>query len=84
MFKYDLIIINRGFWPVYPVLGEGLLRLAEVLASSKKVGVIFQGKKKFKNYLKIAKAAGKNLAKYTKGKSAKSAKSGKIGQNRQN
>lgn len=54
MFKYDLIIINRGFWPVYPVLGEGLLRLAEVLASSKKVGVIFQGKKKFKNYLKIA------------------------------
>ncbi len=53
MFKYDLIIINRGFWPSYPVLGESLLRLSEILALSKKVGVIFQGKKNFKSHLKI-------------------------------
>jgi glycosyltransferase involved in cell wall biosynthesis len=40
--RYDLVIINRSFWPTYPVLGEGLLRVAESFASSKKVAVIFQ------------------------------------------
>jgi len=40
--NYDLAIINRSFWPVYPVIGEGLLRVAETLATSKKVAVITQ------------------------------------------
>ena len=53
MFKrYDLVIINRSFWPIYPVLGEGLLRLAESLASSKKVAVIIQDHENIKKHLK--------------------------------
>mgnify|MGYP006398444663 FL=1 len=44
--KYDLAIINRSFWPVYPVVGEGLLRLAESQAKNKKVIVYSQGKEK--------------------------------------
>ena len=42
MARYDFLIINRSFWPIYPVIGEGLLRLAEELAFTKKVGVILQ------------------------------------------
>ena len=42
MDRYDLVIVNRSFWPVYPVIGEGLLRVAEDLSSSKKVAVILQ------------------------------------------
>ena len=56
MFKrYDLVIINRSFWPIYPVLGEGLLRLAESLASSKKVAVIIQDHENIKKHLKKSK-----------------------------
>lgn len=56
MFKrYDLVIINRSFWPIYPVLGEGLLRLAESLASSKKVAVIMQDHENIKKHLKKSK-----------------------------
>jgi hypothetical protein len=40
--RYDLVIINRSFWPVYPVVGEGLLRVAESLVPLKKVAVILQ------------------------------------------
>ncbi|MCK2150065.1 glycosyltransferase [Marinobacter alexandrii] len=40
--RRDLAIINRSFWPVYPVIGEALLRLAEDLAGGKKVSVIMQ------------------------------------------
>lgn len=40
--RLDLIIINRSFWPVYPVIGEALLRFAELQAQMKSVGVIFQ------------------------------------------
>ena len=42
MDRYDLLIVNRSFWPVYPVIGEGLLRVAESLAFSKKVAVVLQ------------------------------------------
>ena len=53
MFKrYDLVIINRSFWPSYPVIGEGLLRLAENLASHKKIAVIMQGNIHIKKSLK--------------------------------
>ncbi len=52
MSRYDLVIINRSFWPVYPVLGEGLLRVAESIASSKKVAVIFQEHENINNHLK--------------------------------
>ena len=53
MFKrYDLLIINRSFWPLYPVIGEGLLRLAESLASHKKVAVISQDHNNIKKSLK--------------------------------
>ncbi len=27
--RLDLVIINRSFWPVYPVIGEALMRFAE-------------------------------------------------------
>lgn len=40
--RSDLAIINRSFWPVYPVIGEALLRFAEQAASQRKVSVILQ------------------------------------------
>ena len=52
MVRHDLLIINRSFWPIYPVIGEGLLRVAESFASSKKVAVILQDHAKIKKYLK--------------------------------
>lgn len=54
MKRYDFVIINRSFWPIYPVIGEGLLRLAESLAvDKKKVAVIVQDQlKNIKNNLK--------------------------------
>lgn len=43
MFKrLDFAIINRSSWPVYPVIGEALMRLAEQQAKTQKVGVILQ------------------------------------------
>ncbi len=43
MFKrLDLAIINRSFWPVYPVIGEALMRFAEQQAKTQRVGVILQ------------------------------------------
>lgn len=53
MFKrYDLVIINRSFWPVYPVIGEALLRLAENLSQSKKVAVVMQNHDNVRSHLK--------------------------------
>ena len=52
MARYDFLIINRSFWPIYPVIGEGLLRLAEELACTKKVGVILQDHVGIKKKLK--------------------------------
>ena len=53
MFKrYDLVIINRSFWPVYPVIGEALLRLAENLSHTKKVAIIMQDHDNIKKHLK--------------------------------
>jgi len=50
--RYDLVIINRSFWPVYPVIGEALLRLAENLSHSKKVAVVMQDHDNIKDHLK--------------------------------
>ena len=55
MARYDLLIINRSFWPIYPVIGESLLRLAEELSSLKKVAVVMQDHANIKRKLKIAK-----------------------------
>ena len=53
MFKrYDLVIINRSFWPVYPVIGEALLRLAENISHSKKVAIVVQDHDNIRNHLK--------------------------------
>lgn len=52
MERYDLVIINRSFWPVYPVIGEGLLKVAEKLAVSKKISVILQDHDNIKHNLK--------------------------------
>ena len=53
MFKrYDLVIINRSFWPVYPVIGEALLRLAENISHSKKVAIVIQDHDNIRNHLK--------------------------------
>ncbi len=40
--KTDLAIINRSFWPVYPVIGEALLRFAEQQSEKKRICVIMQ------------------------------------------
>ncbi|QSP94469.1 glycosyltransferase [Marinobacter salinisoli] len=40
--RSDLAIINRSFWPVYPVIGEALLRFAENAACQLRVSVILQ------------------------------------------
>jgi len=40
--RSDLAIINRSFWPVYPVIGEALLRFAENAAGELRVSVIMQ------------------------------------------
>jgi glycosyltransferase involved in cell wall biosynthesis len=50
--RYDLVIINRSFWPVYPVIGEGLLKVAEKLAGSKKISVVLQDHDNIKQNLK--------------------------------
>jgi hypothetical protein len=41
-FKMDVVVINRSFWPIYPVIGEALLRFCEKAASECRVGVIMQ------------------------------------------
>lgn len=40
--REKLLIINRSFWPIYPVVGEALLRFAEQHAAKHEVGVILQ------------------------------------------
>lgn len=40
--KTDIVIINRSFWPIYPVIGEALLQFAEEAANECRVGVILQ------------------------------------------
>lgn len=40
--RRDIAIINRSFWPVYPVIGEALLRFSEKLSDSYSVSVILQ------------------------------------------
>lgn len=52
MFKrLDLAIINRSFWPVYPVIGEALMRFAEQQAKMRAVGVILQDHAGIKKHL---------------------------------
>jgi len=50
--RYDLVIINRSFWPVYPVIGEALLRLAENISHLKKVAIVIQDHDNIRNHLK--------------------------------
>ena len=52
MERFDLLIINRSFWPNYPVIGEGLMRLAENLSSYKKVAIILQDRDNIKKNAK--------------------------------
>lgn len=52
MVRYDFVIINRSFWPIYPVIGEGLMRLAESLVPMRKVAVITQDHSNIKKNLK--------------------------------
>ncbi|MGN5013062.1 hypothetical protein ACTG24_19115 [Aeromonas veronii] len=49
--RLDLVIINRSFWPVYPVIGEALMRFAEQQSLSKNVGVILQDHAGIKEHL---------------------------------
>lgn len=52
MFKrLDLVIINRSFWPIYPVIGEALMRFAEQQAKKQSVGVILQDHADIKQHL---------------------------------
>ena len=41
-FKDDYSVIMRTFWPVSPVVGEGVLRVCEELSKNKNVSVILQ------------------------------------------
>ncbi|MEL4482929.1 glycosyltransferase [Shewanella algae] len=53
MFKrLDLAIINRSFWPVYPVIGEALMRFAEQQSHAQSVAVILQDHADIKTHLK--------------------------------
>ncbi|WP_312358441.1 glycosyltransferase [Stutzerimonas balearica] len=45
------MIINRSFWPVYPVIGEALMRFAEQQAQLRSVGVILQDHDDIKRHL---------------------------------
>lgn len=49
--KEALFIINRSFWPIYPVIGEALLRLAEKTAPRQIVGVILQDRANIHQHL---------------------------------
>lgn len=49
--RLDVAIINRSFWPVYPVIGEALMRFAEQQSLSKNVGVILQDHAGIKEHL---------------------------------
>jgi hypothetical protein len=40
--KEKILVINRSFWPVYPVIGEALLRFCEIKARDSYVGVVLQ------------------------------------------
>ncbi|RAU16820.1 glycosyltransferase [Nitrincola tibetensis] len=52
MFKrLDLAVINRSFWPVYPVIGEALMRFSEQQAKKQSVGVILQDHADLKTHL---------------------------------
>lgn len=50
--RADIAIINRSFWPVYPVIGEALLRFAEGAAQSRRVCVIMQDHADIRSRLK--------------------------------
>lgn len=49
--RLDLVIINRSFWPIYPVIGEALMRFAEQHAQMQSVGVILQDHDDIKKHL---------------------------------
>lgn len=49
--RLDLVIINRSFWPIYPVIGEALMRFAEQQAKMQFVGVILQDHADIKQHL---------------------------------
>ncbi|MGI2168924.1 glycosyltransferase [Shewanella sp. MF05960] len=49
--RLDLAIINRSFWPAYPVIGEALMRFAEQQSCSQSVAVILQDHVGIKNHL---------------------------------
>lgn len=52
MFKrLDIAVINRSFWPIYPVIGEALMRLVEQQAHTESVGVIMQDHAKIHRHL---------------------------------
>ena len=50
--KVKIAIVNRSFWPIYPVVGEGLLKLAEELSTDYIVAVIVQDHANIKTHLK--------------------------------
>lgn len=53
--REKLLIINRSFWPIYPVIGEALLRFAEQHATKHEVGVILQDHADIRNQLLLHK-----------------------------
>ncbi|GAB1043763.1 glycosyltransferase [Shewanella algae] len=53
--RLDLAIINRSFWPIYPVIGEALMRFAEQQSLVQSVAVILQDHANIKSHLKREK-----------------------------
>lgn len=61
MFKrLDLMVINRSFWPIYPVIGEALMRFVEQQATAQTVGATLQDHTNIKLHLE-EKKRGKNV-----------------------
>ena len=60
--REKLTIINRSFWPIYPVIGEALMRLAEQQANDYEVSVILQDHADIRSQLqKHARGEGVNF-----------------------
>ena len=59
-FNDDVAIVMRTFWPVSPVVGAGMLRVAEWLSLNKKCRVITQNQADLFASLK-SEQRGKNI-----------------------
>lgn len=53
--REKLLIVNRSFWPIYPVIGEALLRFAEQNAAKHEIGIVLQDHADIRHQLSLHK-----------------------------